>query len=132
MNSWWKSPVLQGEDNDYGQYDYLIEEIPENSMKWNLSKYAWECDECGEYSHLLHESHYYFHTLDGWDSMDCTQCLRCYLKNRIFNIKFHIKFQTEIKIKAFKEAIDLNKTTNNKRGFIYWYKFMLKMYKKGK
>lgn len=28
MNNWWKSPVLQGEENDYGDYDYLIEEIP--------------------------------------------------------------------------------------------------------
>ena len=27
MDKWWKNPVLQGEDNDYGQYDYLINPI---------------------------------------------------------------------------------------------------------
>ena len=28
MNDWWKAPVLQGDENDYGDYDYLIEELP--------------------------------------------------------------------------------------------------------
>ena len=33
MNNWWKSPVLQGEENDYGAYDYMIEEIPNNTRE---------------------------------------------------------------------------------------------------
>ena len=129
MSQWWKSPVLQGEDNDYGQYDYLIEEIPQNSMKWELSNTKWKCDECGNHSHLLHESHYYFRTLDGWDSMDCTQCWRCYLKNRTFNFMFGIKFNTAQRINALKDAVDLYKTTNRKKSLVYWYKFMRRLQK---
>ena len=25
MNDWWKAPVLQGPENDYGEHDYLVE-----------------------------------------------------------------------------------------------------------
>lgn len=35
MKNWWKNPVLQGEDNDYGQYDYLIEELPHDEASGN-------------------------------------------------------------------------------------------------
>ena len=35
MNKWWKAPILQGEDNEYGEYDYLIEEIPQNTREWD-------------------------------------------------------------------------------------------------
>ena len=53
MNEWWKAPVLQGEDNDYGQYDYLIEEIPENYMGWEFDReYKWACSECHKEYHL--------------------------------------------------------------------------------
>lgn len=125
MYKWWQDPRL----DDEGTYDYLLEEIPENCMKWDLSKTKWKCDECGKHSHLLHESHYYFHTLDGWDSIDCTQCWRCYLKNRIFNLKFGIKFNTMQRIRACKSAIELYKKTNGERSLIYWYKFMRRVQK---
>ena len=39
---WWKAPVLQGPENDYGQYDYMIEEIPKDYARWEFDKkYKW-------------------------------------------------------------------------------------------
>ena len=38
---WWRAPVLQGPENDYGDYDYLIEELPHNSHKW--STWGYKC-----------------------------------------------------------------------------------------
>ena len=81
MKNWWKSPVLQGDDNDYGQYDYLIEEIPNNTAKWDW--YRQNCDECGKEHRLNITYTGYFRTMDGWDSMDSCECLLCYLKERI-------------------------------------------------
>lgn len=75
MFEWWKNPVLQGEDNDYGDYDYLIEEIPENSR--NLSNYYQKCEECGKYHHFNYTYISYFRTMDGYDSMDYTRCVKC-------------------------------------------------------
>lgn len=36
MSDWWKNPVLQGEDNDYGQYDYLIEKLQKTMQNGNI------------------------------------------------------------------------------------------------
>ena len=81
MNKWWKSPVLQGPENDYGDYDYLIEDIPSNTVKWE----RWErkCDECGKMHTLNLVYTAYFRTLDGWDSMDSSECWKCYLKRKM-------------------------------------------------
>ena len=35
---WWKAPILQGEENDYGDYDYLIEEVPKSYCPWSSSQ----------------------------------------------------------------------------------------------
>lgn len=77
MNDWWNSPVLYGDDNDYGQYDYMIEEIPEDYAKWELDKYKWKCDTCGKERHLRFCTCHHFHTLDGWDSMSYDECWKC-------------------------------------------------------
>ena len=105
MNDWWKAPVLQGEDNDYGQYDYLIEEIPQDYVKWVLDKqYKWKCHDCGRETHLLHRSEHFFHTLDGWDSLDYASCWRCEMKGYVRAIKWKTK-------KAIKKCIDTIKMT---------------------
>ena len=106
MSDWWKAPVLQGEDNDYGQYDYLIEEIPESYAKWEFSKYKWACDSCKKETHLLFRDEYFFHTLDGWDSIAHATCWRCRLKDNIRCTKWKAKKR----IKTFKLARKLYKT----------------------
>ena len=81
MNNWWKSPVLQGPENDYGDYDYLIKEVPSNSTEW--SRYERKCDECGKEHKLNLVYTGYFRTLDGYDSMDSCECWVCYIKRKI-------------------------------------------------
>lgn len=81
MNDWWKNPVLQGPENDYGDYDYLIEEIPSNSAVW--SRYERNCDDCGKWHKLNLVYTCYFRTLDGYDSMDSCECCVCYLKRKL-------------------------------------------------
>lgn len=103
MENWWKSPVLQGDDNDYGDYDYLIEEIPESYCRWEFSKTAWG-DDKGHYSHLHKVWCNYFRTMDGYDSVDGSDCWRCVLKDKIKLIprKFKRKFKaTKWKMKIF-------------------------------
>ena len=107
MNNWWKSPVLQGEENDYGDYDYLIEDIPSNSTKW--SRYEQKCDECGKTRRLNLVYTYCFRTLDGWDSMDSCECWRCYLKRIIKKPFKAIKNKIKCLIKQEKEVCRLKK-----------------------
>ena len=128
MNDWWKAPVLQGPENDYGDYDYLIEEIPTSSMKWELSKETWKCDDCGKYSHLTLTATDYFRTLDGYDSISWTTCWKCAIKNRIFNFRFHVKYTIVRKIKVFKTTMDLYRT-NPKGGLKKYYKLALKLHR---
>lgn len=96
MKDWWKSPVLQGEENDYGDYDYLIEETPESYCRWEFSKIAWE-DDHGHPSRLRKVWCNYFRTMDGYDSVDGSDCWRCVLKDKIKLIprKFKRKIKTE-------------------------------------
>lgn len=103
MNKWWKSPVLQGPENDYGDYDYLIEELPQDYAKWELSKYKSRCDSCGKNSHLLFRAVHHFYTLDGYDSMSYDECWKCKLEAKIYNIKVRLKKRLKIVI----DTIDL-------------------------
>ena len=102
MNDWWKAPVLQGEENDYGQYDYMIEEIPSHTARWGWWPKA--CDECGK-EHKFNLTYTgYFRTMDGYDSLDNCECWVCYAKRKIKQpfkviqkkIKFFIIAQKEI------------------------------------
>ena len=81
MTDWWKSPVLQGPENDYGEYDYLIEEIPSNSAEWGW--WHKKCSECGKEHYLNITYTGYFRTMDGYDSLDSCECWKCYLKRTI-------------------------------------------------
>lgn len=81
MKDWWKNPVLQGPENDYGDYDYLVEELPDNVDDYTFDiRYKWHCDECGGSSHLIHRQVDYFYCWDGYDSMSWYTCWRCEAK----------------------------------------------------
>lgn len=94
---WWKAPVLQGPENDYGEYDYLIEPIPDNNESWE--RYYCRCDSCGKYHKLNRVYTGYFYTMDGYDSMTDTRCWKCYLKDLIYSkirkVKRKIRSKTE-------------------------------------
>jgi phage terminase large subunit GpA-like protein len=93
MNEYWKDPRL----DDEGTYDYLVEELPSDTAKWQW--YYQKCDSCGKYHRLNFESTHYFYCWDGWDSMTYAECWKCRLKDKIYAIKAKIKR----KIKARKE-----------------------------
>ena len=121
MKNWWKNPVLQGEDNDYGQYDYLIEELPHDEARWEwLYK---KCDSCGKYHRLNFYSNHYFYTYDGWDSFDYTDCWECRFKDKVWSIKNKIKKE----IKAHKLAFSLLNRKHSIKRNIEHYKLGLKV-----
>ena len=93
MDKYWQDPRL----DDDGIYDYLAEELPSDSQKWQW--YYQKCRTCGKYHRLNFESVHYFYCYDGWDSIDYTECWKCRLKSKIYNIKYKIK----TKIKQRKE-----------------------------
>jgi hypothetical protein len=78
--AWWNDPRL----DDEGTYDYLVEELPDNSSKW--SWYLTKCDDCGKERRLNLTDTSYFYCWDGWDSMSYTTCWRCYLKCKVRSI----------------------------------------------
>lgn len=121
MKNWWKNPVLQGEDNDYGQYDYLIEELPHDEARWE-----WlyrKCDSCGKYHRLNFYSNHYFYTYDGWDSFDYTDCWECRFKDKVWSIKNKMKKE----IKAHKLAFSLLNRKHSIKRNIEHYKLGLKV-----
>ena len=75
------SSVLQGPENDYGDYDYLIEEIPSSGAKW--SWWYEKCDNCGKEHKLNYVFTGCFRTMDGWDSQSDCECWKCHLKRKI-------------------------------------------------
>ena len=119
MNKWWKNPVLQGPENDYGDYDYLIEELPNDSVKWEFDRYKGRCDSCGKERHLLLKSVSYFYTLDGYDYMSYDECWACRLKSKIYSIKYKLKK----KIMIAKDAWVLSRTSSA-GNFKYYYKLL--------
>lgn len=120
MSDWWKAPVLQGEDNDYGQYDYMIEEIPKDYAKWVLDKqYKWKCHDCGRETHLLYRAEHFFHTLDGWDSLDYASCLRCEMKGYVRFIKWKTKKAIKKCIDTFKMTIELYQIGHHSLKYCY-------------
>lgn len=85
MDKYWQDPRL----DDEGTYDYLAEELPSDSQKWQ--RYYQKCGTCGKYHKLNFVSVHYFYCYDGWDSMDYTECWKCRLKSKIYSIKYKIK-----------------------------------------
>ena len=124
MNNWWKNPVLQGDDNDYGQYDYLIEELPHDEAKWE-----WlyrKCDSCGKYHRLNFYSNHYFYTYDGWDSLDYMDCWECRFKDKVWSIKNKIKKE----IKAHQLAFSLLNWKHSIKKNVKYYRLGLKVGRK--
>ena len=107
MNNWWKSPVLQGDENDYGDYDYLIEELPKNTREW--STWGYKCSECGKWHKLnvVYTGHFY--TLDGWDSDSTEVCWLCEMKSIISNPFRKMKRKIKKEMEAHKLAFELTK-----------------------
>lgn len=107
--SWWKDPRLQGPENDYGDYDYLIEELPEDHCGWDLQRYTSKCDSCGKESHLLFRATHYFYCWDGWDSMTYTECWKCVVKDKIWSIKNRFKKRIKSRINVLKTTLEFYK-----------------------
>lgn len=124
MTNWWKNPVLQGPENDYGDYDYLIEELPSDSVQWELGKYASRCNSCGKERRLLLRSKSYFYTLDGYDYMDYDECWVCHLKGKLWSIKNKIKKKIKIVISA------LELTCKSQTGSFKYYYNIVKEFSK--
>lgn len=102
-DEWWKDPRL----DDEGTYDYLVEELPQDSAKWE--QYYTKCDSCGKYHSINFCSTHYFYCWDGWDSMSYTECWKCMLKDNMCSIKS--KFIRKIKLfQTYNESIRMFKT----------------------
>ena len=104
MNDWWKAPVLQGPENDYGEHDYLVEELPENYGKWIRHS---RCDSCGKKRFLVFRSVYHFYCWDGWDSTENSECWKCMIKNKLWSIKYKFKKKINKKIHVVKTTFKL-------------------------
>lgn len=122
MDDWWKAPILQGDDNMYGEYDWMLEQLPHDEVKWCLERYPQKCDSCGKESHLYIYSEHFFHCWDGWDSMSFHECWRCDIKDKICGIKRKFK----LKIETFTTALELYKS-NPKRTFKHYYELAKKI-----
>ena len=121
-NNWWKLPALQDPENNYGDQDYLIEELPHAYAKWEFAPYTCRCDSCGKERRLVLYSVDYFYTLDGWDSLDYTECWKCNLRDKIWSIKRKVKQN----IAAFKLARELYKE-NPTKTFKHYYELVKKI-----
>ena len=128
MTEWWKNPLLQGQENDYGDYDFYAEELPSDYARWELSKEKWHCDSCGKYSHLLLTSAHHFYCWDGWDSMHWHECWKCRLKGKIRETKWKAVKFVKKRINALKNARDFQKASST-GNFKYWYEFAMKLEK---
>ena len=73
-----KLPILQGPEGDYGEFDYLITDIPEDYCNRRIKfEEKWPCECCKKYARVLYQSEYHFYTYDGWDSMSQMYCKKC-------------------------------------------------------
>ena len=119
LGDWWKSPLLQGDDNMYGEYDYLIEEIPNDVCKWEFGKR--KCTSCGKERYLHFYSEHYFRTMDGYDSLYYYDCWVCMLRDKIHSIKRKIS----LKVKTVEMAIELYR--DGKKSFSHYYELAKKI-----
>lgn len=113
---WWKAPILQGEENDYGTYDHLIEEVPESYCRWEFSKIAWEDDQ-GHPSHLRKVWCNYFRTMDGYDSCGGSDCWRCVLRDTIKLIPRRIKRKINKKKREIEDFLEFFQICHKHLGF---------------
>ena len=99
MKNKYDLPVLRGEENDYGQYDYMINELPHPIAEWCCRWHTSRCDSCGKYRHLYFYQESWFYTLDGGDSIDHSECWICMFKDAIRMRRF--KFKKKLKQVAY-------------------------------
>ena len=81
-------PILQGPENEYGEYDYLVNDLPadEQLVKTRMG-YKCRCEGCGKEFKTLYVSTHYFYTMDGWDSISYHECKKCAKLDVISRIK---------------------------------------------
>jgi hypothetical protein len=108
MTKWWQDPRL----DDEGTYDYLVEELPSDTAKWEW--YYEICQSCGKEHMLNFDSTHYFYCYDGWDSMSYVECWRCKLKYKVHSIKSKIKKNAFKKYEQRKEYRELIKRLKEK------------------
>lgn len=97
---YWKDPRL----DDEGTYDYLIEELPSDTERWQW--WYEKCGTCGKYHRFNKVNTHYFYTYDGWDSISYTECWKCRVKDKICVIKCRIKRKIKQK-KEYRKWIKL-------------------------
>ena len=114
MNNWWKLPVLQGPENDYGDYDYLVTEVPSNTEIWSWR--VQKCEECKKERRLNINYADYFITMDGWDSFEYCECWKCYLKRKIVGPFKELIRKIKKCINARKDIRELNKDYKKSTG----------------
>jgi hypothetical protein len=105
---YWKDPRL----DDEGTYDYLVEELPRDTAKWEW--YHQKCHSCGKYHRLNFVAIHHFYCWDGWDSMDYVECWRCVLRDKIHSIKAKLKNKVFKNLERRKERRDLIKELKEK------------------
>ena len=93
-SEWWKDPRL----DDEGTYDYLIEELPRDTSKWE--RYTKKCGNCGKFRKLNKVDTHYFYCYDGWDSMSYSECWKCRLKATVHSTIRKIKKKLDPQWKA--------------------------------
>ena len=95
-------PILQGPENEYGDYDYLVNDLPadEQLVKTRMG-YKCRCDGCGKEFKTLYVSTHYFYTIDGWDSLSNRECKKC----AKLDIKSKIKRTVTNAVRRIKKAI---------------------------
>lgn len=115
-----KLPILQGPENEYGDYDYLATDLPEDYCHRKV-RCARKCDSCGKQKRVLYESCHFFYTLDGWDSISYCECKKCAKLDAISRIKRASSAVRKRIYYAFKYAIISRRIRGV--GGVYWETF---------
>ena len=93
-----KLPILQGPENEYGDLDYLANDLPadEQLVKTRMG-HKCMCESCHKEFKTLYISTHYFYTIDGWDSISDCECKKC--------ARLDIKSRTQRTIRRIQKAI---------------------------
>lgn len=78
----WEEILHDPRIDDSGEYDYLVEELPQDNTRW-IHGYETRCGCCGKRTKHYQISTHYFYCYDGWDSMSFDECWKCILKRKI-------------------------------------------------
>lgn len=108
---------------EYDEYDYFYTKVPSDTRKW--STWGYKCSSCGKYHKLNMVYTSYFHTMDGYDSLDFEECWLCTIKNYIRKPIYKIKNQC----KLIKKTLELKKECKQKLHYIKCYRLAKAIYK---